>query len=1280
MFFLFLTWLAWFYASTAAQQARTDYFDFRAREMVGQIKQRMQAYEQVLLGVKGLFTSSVSVERDEFRNYVSSLELTNTYPGIQGVGFSRYILATAKESHVVELRQQGFPEYSIYPKGEREVYSSIVYLEPFEGRNLRAFGYDMFSDPFRQAAMALARDTGVTAMSGKVRLVQETGHQEQAGFLIYLPVYRNGMPSSNVEERRANLLGWAYSPFRVDDLMRGIQRERASDLGIMIFDGDEATQASLMYDSSLSSSPSSSPSPGSSHRFNHQQMADSRFLSVHSVVTAGRTWTLHIRAQPGLFSQFEQNREKLIVAGGIVTSVLLTWLIWLLVTGRERAIVAANAMNRDLVESESRFRHFFENNSSVMLLIDPQNGEIVEANQAAVAFYGFPMDRLMGIKIDQINTMGLDEIAQERQLAAYEGRKYLFCSHRLASGETREVEVHATLTLVAGKERQLSIVHDITERKQAERSLAEFSRDFESFLEQSSDFIYFKDSESRFRFCSQTLAEITGHVSWRDMIGKHDLEVFPADTAKIYQDEEEVIFKEGKPLLNKIDPYYDAQGRLGYVQTNKWPLFDARGIVVGIFGVSRDITEQKRTQTRLQLAASVFSHAREGISITDAMGHILDVNESFTRITGYSREESVGENPRILKSGRQSSEFYSAMWQALAEKGYWSGEIWNRRKSGDVYPEMLTISAVRDADGQTQNYVALFSDITSMKEHADKLEHVAHYDALTGLPNRLLLADRLRQAMAQCQRRDRSLAVVYLDLDGFKAVNDEYGHSVGDELLISISLRMKNALRDGDTLARIGGDEFVAVLVDLEHLIDCQPVLGRLLQAAAEPVMAGKRLLQVSASIGVTLYPQDEADADLLLRHADQAMYLAKQAGKNRYHLFDVDEDAAMRSRGETLEHIRQALVRHEFVLYYQPKVNMKTGAVVGAEALIRWQHPERGLLLPAAFLAFIEDHPISVELGQWVLNTALSQMSAWHQEGLDIPVSVNISARQLQQTDFALRMADLLAAHPDVKPDCLELEILETSALEDMAQTSEVMHACRALGVHFALDDFGTGYSSLTYLKRLPVELLKIDKSFVLNMIDDVDDLAIVDGVVGLAGAFRRQVIAEGVETIAHGDLLLPLGCELAQGYGVARPMPAAEMLAWTTNWRPPASWSAWRNRPLNRNDPAMVFAEVKHRNWVRLLEAFLANGRGKPPPMDAHECHFGHWLATEGKALYAAQPAFTEMNELHQQVHAMGQARVKLHQQGFESSPAQRAEFDALCAKLIQSLRESILMDEST
>jgi EAL domain-containing protein (putative c-di-GMP-specific phosphodiesterase class I) len=373
-----------------------------------------------------------------------------------------------------------------------------------------------------------------------------------------------------------------------------------------------------------------------------------------------------------------------------------------------------------------------------------------------------------------------------------------------------------------------------------------------------------------------------------------------------------------------------------------------------------------------------------------------------------------------------------------------------------------------------------------------------------------------------------------------------------------LSQRMKAALREGDTLARIGGDEFIAVIVDLEKVGDEKPALVRLLKAASEPVFVGDIVMQVSVSIGVTLYPQDGVDADQLIRHADHAMYIAKHAGKNRYQLFDTAQDNAMKVQQEDISDIRLALDRREFLLHYQPKVNMHTGEVIGVEALIRWQHPDRGLILPFAFLPSIEGRVISLELGEWVIDTALSQINQWRSMGLELPVSVNISTHQLQHGNFTNSLKVLLAAHPEVEPHYLGLEILETSALSDISKVSATMNECHELGVRFALDDFGTGYSSLAYLKRLPAYLIKIDQSFVRDMLEDADDLAIVEAVVGLAKTFKREVIAEGVETFAHGTALLQLGCKLAQGNGIARSMPASDIPKWLSSWKINYVWQA--------------------------------------------------------------------------------------------------------------------------
>jgi diguanylate cyclase (GGDEF)-like protein/PAS domain S-box-containing protein len=892
------------------------------------------------------------------------------------------------------------------------------------------------------------------------------------------------------------------------------------------------------------------------------------------------------------------------------------------------------------------FGALLKQSSDGVLLFSPDDYCIREANPSLCKMLGYQHDELCAMHVGDLVDAPMQSISDNVR-RTMQGIPFVVGerNYRRKDSSRITLEVNAAVVETDRGPLIMANLRDVSERKRAEEALMRESRRHTLFLRNASDGVHILDADGNVLEVSDSFCEMLGY-SHEQLVGANvslwDVQWSPQELKQLIAQQlatqERSIFETQHRRRDGTLVDVEVTGR-GLELNGKWVLFNS----------ARDITERKQAEEKLYLAASVFTHAREGILITTPDGIIIDVNDTFSRITGYSREEILGCNPRILGSGRQSKEFYAAMWRDLTANGHWSGEIWNRHKNGEVYAEMLTISAVRDAKGNTRQYVALFSDITASKEHEKQLEHIAHYDTLTGLPNRVLLADRLHQAMAQAHRRAQPLAVAYLDLDGFKVINDHHGHGAGDQLLMTMAASMKLALREGDTLARLGGDEFVAVLLDLPDVQASVPMLARLLSAASAPVRVGDLMLKVSASLGVTFYPQaEDVDADQLLRQADQAMYQAKLAGKNRYHIFDAEQDRSVRGHHESLERIRHALIEQEFVLHYQPEVNMRTGAVIGAEALIRWQHPERGLLLPEVFLPVIEDHPLAIDIGDWVIDTALTEMALWQASGLDIPVSVNVGARQLQQADFAERLGEILAAHPNVRPGDLELEVLETSALEDVIRVSEIMQACREIGVMFALDDFGTGYSSLIYLKRLPVNRLKIDQSFVRDMLEDPDDLAILEGVIGLAGAFHRQIIAEGVETVEHGEMLLQLGCELAQGYGVARPMPACELIGWSATWRPNPAWI--NRRPISRDSLPLLFARVEHRAWTVAIEAFLTGERAVRPRLD-HQCHFDKWLDVESMSRDGAQPAFQTINLLHRQVHALAAELCELQAQGRNS-----------------------------
>ena len=903
--------------------------------------------------------------------------------------------------------------------------------------------------------------------------------------------------------------------------------------------------------------------------------------------------------------------------------------IGLLISGFNHLLDTLANRETALRESEEHFRLIFENSGDAIIFSSPL-GPIETANPAACRLFGYNPNELRGLGaagiMDCSDPRLLPAIRKRNRTGRFSGELRARCS----DGRVLEVDVNSTCFCDSkGSIHTISQLRDVSERKQIEDAV----RLSEARLKRAE--LASKSGNWELHLASETMSASEGAVR---LFGLDRARANSAAVKDLLLAEYIPVHDAAFKQLLKSDEPYDIEFKIKTADLGE--IRDIRAIgqfdrEQGIvFGIVQDIGARKRSEARLQLAANVFTHVREGIMIADAGGIIVEVNDAFTRITGFERNDAIGQSPRILKSGRQAPEFYTALWTSLAERGYWSGEIWNRRKNGELYAQGLTISAFRDSLGRAQNYVGLFTDITRTKELQEQLQRIAHYDALTNLPNRVLLADRLQQALAQCHRKKSTVAVVYLDLDDFKAVNDRHGHGVGDALLVALAQRMKDALREGDTLSRIGGDEFIAVLVNLEQAQSYQSAIERLLQAAAAPVVADELTLQVSVSIGVTLYPQDPGDADLLMRHADQALYVAKQSGKNRYHLFDVAHDAAVNIQREGLQHIRTAFEQGQFVLHFQPKVNMRSGEIVGAETLIRWQHPERGLLPPNAFLPLIESDALAVDLGEWIIDSALTQVELWRRQGLNIPVSVNIAAGQLQQGDFTLRLRQMLAAHPSIQPGDLTMEVLESSALDDLIRVSQIIKDCQDLGVSFALDDFGTGYSSLTYLKRLPVSLLKIDQSFVRDMLDDPDDLAILEGVIGLATAFRRGIIAEGVETVEQGELLLELGCELAQGYGIGRPMLAADLPDWVAHWRPAARWL--NTTPVKRDDLPLLFAQVEHRAWVIAIEKHLSND-ASAPPLAASQCRVGGWLTTKSRVGHAEHADFHAAERVHREAHAL-------------------------------------------
>lgn len=627
-----------------------------------------------------------------------------------------------------------------------------------------------------------------------------------------------------------------------------------------------------------------------------------------------------------------------------------------------------------------------------------------------------------------------------------------------------------------------------------------------------------------------------------------------------------------------------------------------------------DISERKLAEEKLKLSGRVFNQAHEGILITKPDGRIVDVNPAFCDITGYSREEVINQQPSILKSGKHPESFYREIWQSLIEKGYWQGEIWNRRKNGELLAELLTISTLMDDQGDTLHYLGLFSDITEIKAQQQALEMMAHYDMLTQLPNRTLFADRFQQAISHSIRQHSLLGVIFLDLDGFKPINDNYGHEIGDQVLIEVAQRIKACIRLDDTASRLGGDEFAILLNDISSVEHCERLVSRLLRTIQLPYRIDGDIIQLGASMGVTLFPLDESDADTLLRHADQAMYQSKQTGRNRYSIFDAVHDKQILLKQSQLDNLHQAFNKNQFCLYYQPKINMRNGRIHGAEALLRWNHPQQGILEPATFLSSMAGTELEIRIGNWVIDQTLKQLQNFHQQNRVIEISVNISAHHLQWPGFFDHLDRLLAKYPDLPAEYLQLEVLESSVLTDIQNISAIISTCReGLGVRIALDDFGTGYSSLSHLRHLPVDVIKIDQSFVRDIMDDPNDFTIVEGVIGLSHAFQHQVIAEGVESIEHGLMLMTIGCDMAQGYVIAQPMPADELGLWMEDYQPESRWLNHAHNTLSPQQRLLALMQMQGEQW---LQRVIDNLHSSPaqinswPLMNPKRSHFTHWL----------------------------------------------------------------------
>jgi len=796
-----------------------------------------------------------------------------------------------------------------------------------------------------------------------------------------------------------------------------------------------------------------------------------------------------------------------------------------------------------LRQSEDRFASVFAHCPDIMVIASLIDGQILEANNAFVEQSGLTAEEAIGKTPTQINVWAVPGMGPGLLEQLQKGNiRNLEVPLRRKNGQTFSGLMSAQPFNLGAKPAVLVVVRDITPFKQAQRQLQLSEEKFAKAFHASPDGL----TISRVRDgvileVNEGFSRITGYTE------KQCLERSTLDLG-IWAD-----LSERQAMIGHIKRHGSvhefrtrirgSEGNIRLCELSAHPvLIDGEDCLLTI---SRDVTERQHMQEKLHLAATVFESTAEGVLITDTRQRIHAVNRAFSEITGYSETEAIGHTPRLLASGQHDSAFYAAMWHQLTAEGHWQGEIYNRRKNGDIYPSWLTISAVRNKDDLITHFVAVFADISSLKHAQARLDYQAHHDPLTGLPNRTLFENRLQTALLHSEESGSLGAVLFLDLDRFKHINDSLGHPVGDLLLKGIAQRLKEHLRDIDTVARLGGDEFIVLLPGLLQPSDAVSIANKLLACFSAPFQAGEHEFFISSSIGCSLFPTDGTDVATLVKNADAAMYRSKAKGRNRVESYTRDLTSQASERIALEQELRRALDRNELSLSFQPKTSLQTNSMVGAEALIRWSHPTFGEVPPEHFIPLAEENGMILQIGDWVIEQACLQMHAWRKTHKPFgPLSVNLAGAQLRQPHLVTRIEQLLADN-GLEPGCLQLEITENFIMSQTQEALAVLHKLKKLGVQLAIDDFGTGYSSLSYLKRLPLDILKIDQSFVRGLPEDTHDAAIVRAIIALGRSMQLTVIAEGVENSEQQQFLAAEGCEQMQGYIVSLPLPPEEFCA---------------------------------------------------------------------------------------------------------------------------------------
>jgi diguanylate cyclase (GGDEF)-like protein/PAS domain S-box-containing protein len=798
-------------------------------------------------------------------------------------------------------------------------------------------------------------------------------------------------------------------------------------------------------------------------------------------------------------------------------------------------------------EAQLRLHLAALNASANAIILTDRNAVIQWANKAFSDMTGYTLDEAIGKQPGELVKSGV----QTREF--YEALWQTILDGQVWRGEVINKRKDGTLyqqemTITPVRIENDEITHfiaikqDITARKQAERTIQESHDKLNALIEAIPDAIFFKDGESRWLITNEPAKQLF-HLHDFDWQGKTEMELaaarpeFRAAHETCFIDDEQA-WQSGKLTLFE-EHVLDEAGRVHEYEVRKVPLFGPNNERKGLVVIGRDISERKLAEAQLREAAAVMQSTHEGVVICDTTPHILAVNAAYTTITGYSAEEVIGKNPGILSSGHSDKSLHEAMWKGLLKDGHWQGEVWNRRKSGEIYPQLLTISTVYDDQHAPVRYVGVFTDISQLKENQAQLKFMALHDPLTKRPNRSLVEQKLKQEIDQAHRHGHRVGVLFIDLDHFKLVNDSFGHLVGDELLCEVTLRLGARLREGDTLGRLGGDEFVLLVSPLRDTQDAAVVARDFIAVLSEPFkLPGGHKIFIGGSIGISLFPQDGETVSELMKNADAAMYLAKENGRNQFSFYSKELNADARGKLAMENDLRHAVLRNELMLYYQPKVDLHSGQICGAEALARWRLADGSWISPTEFIPLSEKSGVILTIGNWVIEQACMQIRNWLDEGLaNVRVAINISARQFRNGNLDQQVAQALKKYK-IDAQHLELELTESMLMHEHEQIVATMQKLKQIGVKISLDDFGTGYSSFSYLSSFPIDTLKIDQSFVRNVVIERDATEIVSAIIGLAHRMGLRVVAEGVETEAQLDYLRENGCDEIQGYHFSTPL----------------------------------------------------------------------------------------------------------------------------------------------